>query len=226
MIMDVGRDMPNLLNKISPSILTADFAILGEQIKELEANGIQKLHIDIMDGHFVDNISFGLPILSSIRKITKMFLDVHLMISKPRHFAERFIQAGADSLTFHYEACQNSDEIFETIRLIKRHKRGVGIAINPETNIENIFEFLGEIDLALIMTVNPGQGRQKIIESTLDKAIALKNHSQYDVKTQIDGGVNAQTLPFILEKPIDDYVMGSAIFDGNITQNIKKISLF
>ena len=213
------------MKTISPSILSANFTKLGEEINEITSAGINHIHIDVMDGHFVPNISMGLPILKSIRGITDAFLDVHLMISNPLEYVERFIYAGADGVTFHLEACEDEEEILTIIETIRKLEKKVGMSIKPKTKAEDIYKYLEHIDLALIMTVNPGFGGQKFMMDMLPKieeiSKYIKKHN-LTTKIQVDGGINADTFPLVLNSGVDNIVIGSAIFKNNIKESVSK----
>ncbi len=209
--------------KIAPSILAADFNILGRQIEELEKNGIELLHIDVMDGLFVPSISFGMPLIASIRQESRLFFDVHLMIEKPERYVEDFVISGADSITVHYEAC---DDLLKIINRV--HSLGVecGIAINPETPVESVYPYLSEVDMILTMSVRPGFGGQRFKEEVLEKVEALadiRKEKGLDFQIEIDGGVNKRNLRRIAEKGVDILVAGTAVFDGKISKNLKEM---
>lgn len=195
-----------------PSILNADFGILTQQIHEVEKAGVEGIHLDIMDGHFVPNISFGPDIVAQINRITDLPLDVHLMISDPEFFIQRFINAGADNVTIHQETCKNPRALIETIRT---SGPTVGIALNPETPVETIVPLLGEVQLILIMSVRPGFGGQTFIAETLPKISNLKQltKSQYpDLIIEVDGGLDNGTILKVIERGANALVVGSAIF--------------
>lgn len=209
--------------RIAPSILAADFNILGRQIEELEKNGIELLHIDVMDGIFVPSISFGMPLIASIRQESRLFFDVHLMIEKPERYVEDFVISGADSITVHYEAC---DDLLKIINRV--HSLGVecGIAINPETPVESVYPYLNEVDMILIMSVRPGFGGQRFKEEVLEKVEALaaiRKEKGLDFQIEIDGGVNKRNMNRIAEKGVDILVAGTAVFDGKISKNLKEL---
>lgn len=207
--------------KISPSILSADFSILGEEIKKVEAGGADLLHIDIMDGHFVPNITMGPVVLNSFKDKTKLPMDVHLMIEHPDRYIKDFVKAGADILTVHQEACVHLNR---TIQMIKAEGIKAGVAINPATPISTLEEILSDIDMVLIMTVNPGFGGQSFIDSTLDKIQRLRTIMQQrnlNIDIQVDGGINEKNISLVVEKGANIIVAGSAIFNSdNIPQTI------
>ncbi|MCR5687986.1 MAG: ribulose-phosphate 3-epimerase [Lachnospiraceae bacterium] len=209
---------------LSPSILAADFASLGEQMARAEAGGCDYFHFDVMDGMFVPNISFGLPVLSSIRKITKKVLDVHLMIEAPERYVDRFIDAGADIITVHQEACV---PLAKTIERIHSRGKRAGIAIKPHTDVEVLGKYLGLADMFLIMTVEPGFGGQEYIDFCTGKIMKLKkmlSDSKIVADIQVDGGITRQNIGTVLSAGANVIVMGSSIFGGNIEENAKHFS--
>jgi len=197
--------------KIAPSILSADFTKLGEEIKKVE-NYVELLHVDVMDGHFVPNITFGPPIVESIRKITKLPLDVHLMIDNPDKFIDDFAAAGADIISVHFEAVSNIKKIIDQI---KNNNAKAAIAINPVTPVTAISDVLEDVDMVLLMTVNPGFGSQKFIESVLPKIRGLReiiDSKKLKVEIEIDGGINAETAQLAISAGADILVAGSYIY--------------
>ena len=209
------------MNILAPSILSADFCELGKQIEEIERAGAQYLHVDVMDGIFVPSISFGMPIVSCVRPRTGMFMDVHMMVTKPERYVEEFIRCGADGVTIHEEAC---DCVEETLLRIRELGAKAGLAVNPETPVEKLYPYLDKLDMALIMTVHPGFGGQKYIDECTDKIRTLRQTIMdrgLDVKLQIDGGVNLDNLTMNLEAGADVIVAGSAVFKGNIAEKTK-----
>jgi ribulose-phosphate 3-epimerase len=208
--------------KIAPSILSADFSRLGEHIKELEHCGADMIHIDVMDGMFVPNISFGAPIIKSVRNLTKLPFDVHLMIEEPSRYVEEFARAGADIITIHYEADRHIDR---TINYIKSFGMKAAIALNPATSVDSIKYLISNVDMVLIMSVNPGFGGQKYIEYCTDKikeVRALANKYNKDLMIQVDGGVDETNIRKVVNSGADVIVAGSAVFkNGEIEKNIK-----
>lgn len=199
--------------KIAPSILSANFAKLGEEIKEVETAGADYIHVDVMDGHYVPNITIGPLIVEAIRPVTELPLDVHLMIENPDHYIEMFAKAGASIITVHEEA---SVHLHRTIQLIKSYGVKVGVSLNPATPVSMIEPILHDIDLALIMTVNPGFGGQSFIHETVEKIVRLnelRNEHHYTYEIEVDGGVNAKTAKICSEAGADILVAGSAIFN-------------
>jgi ribulose-phosphate 3-epimerase len=206
---------------VAPSILSADFTHLGADIKRIQDAGADWLHFDVMDGHFVPNISFGLPVLQGIAKTHKMVNDVHIMISNPREYAQRFVEAGADYLTFHYESCESDSEVFEVIDIIHKHGAKAGLSIKPKTPIEKVFPFLYSLELVLIMSVEPGFGGQSFIRDSLGKILRLRNYiDENEIKTliEIDGGINDQTARECKQMGVDVFVAGSYIFNADDVQ--------
>lgn len=210
--------------KLAPSILSADFSKLGEDIKKLEKYGADWVHIDVMDGMFVPNISFGIPVIKSIRNITSLTFDVHLMIEEPARFVEDFIKAGADMITIHYETDRHIDR---TVNYIKSLGAKVGIALNPATPVENIKYLIPNLDMVLIMTVNPGFGGQKYINYCSEKIKELKelsNKFNRNLLIEVDGGIGKDNIKIAVECGANVIVAGSAVFkDGKIEENIKML---
>jgi len=198
--------------RLAPSILSANFAALGDEIRKVEEAGAHLLHVDVMDGHFVPNITIGPPVVKSIRKITRLPLDVHLMISDPDKFIPAFVDAGAGILTVHAEATVHLDR---TLNFIRSHNVGVGVSIHPATPVSTVKHVLGFVDLLLIMSVNPGFGGQEFIGYTLDKireARQVIDEGKHGCVIEVDGGIDAQTLPAVVKAGAEIAVAGSAIF--------------
>lgn len=198
--------------KIAPSILSADFSKLGEEIKAVETAGADYIHVDVMDGHFVPNITMGPLVVQAIRPLTKLPLDVHLMIENPDQYIEAFAAAGADIITVHVEAAAH---LHRTIQLIKKTGVKAGVVLNPATPVETIKHIIHDIDLVLLMTVNPGFGGQSFISSVVPKireVSALVEKHELNVEIEVDGGVNAETAPLCIEAGANVLVAGSAIY--------------
>lgn len=200
------------MRKIAPSILSADFAKLGEEINEVEEAGADYIHVDVMDGHFVPNITIGPLIVRAIRPKTNLPLDVHLMIENPDQYIADFANAGADIISVHAEACKH---LHRTIKAIKEHGKKAGVVINPATPVEMIKPILSEIDLLLFMTVNPGFGGQVFIPEVLDKvkqAAKWREELDLEIEFEVDGGINPITAELCAQAGVDVFVAGSAIF--------------
>ena len=200
---------------ISPSLLSANFANLEKDIKLVESLGAEYLHFDVMDGHFVDNISFGIPVLKSIYNIHNMINDVHIMISNPKKYAKSFLEAGADILTFHLEAISSIEELHEIIDIIHSLHKKAGLSIKPNTPVESLLPFLDKLDLVLIMSVEPGFGGQEFNPSALEKIEFLRkviDENHYSTLIEVDGGINEVTASLCKEKGVDILVTGSYLF--------------
>ena len=201
---------------ISPSILSADFANLERDIKRVEEAGADWLHVDVMDGHFVPNITIGVPVVKSIKKVASIPLDVHLMIENPEKYIEPFAKAGADILTFHYEAVQDVKGIID---LIKSFGVKAGMSIKPKTNAEDVIQYLNDLDLLLIMTVEPGFGGQSFMSDCADKLPVIKENAHEKLIIQVDGGINAETARICTSKGANSLVAGNYIYNS---PNIQK----
>tara|TARA_B100000029_G_C17313833_1_gene865411 strand:- start:201 stop:860 length:660 start_codon:yes stop_codon:yes gene_type:complete len=210
--------------KISPSILSADFSKLGSEIQNLEKANADLIHIDVMDGHFVPNITIGPEVISKLRKYTSLPFDVHLMISPVDNFIKNFAEAGADIITIHPEATNN---LSASIEKIKSFNKKAGVSLNPETSVDKVLPVLELIDLVLIMSVNPGFGGQKFIQETLDKVKVLRKEidlKKIKTEIEIDGGINFQNAKMAINAGVDILVSGTTIFkenQGNLKKNIK-----
>ena len=213
--------------KIAPSILSADFNNLLKDIKLVESLGAEYLHFDVMDGHFVPNISFGQPVLKSIANSHKMINDVHIMISDPLHYAPEFVAAGANILTFHYEACKNDSEVQEVIDLIHKCGAKAGLSIKPNTKVEVLVPFLKSLELVLVMSVEPGFGGQKYIDNATSKIKFLRQYideHKLNCLIEVDGGINEETAKIAKEAGVDILVAGSYLFGHeDIKDRIEKI---
>ena len=214
--------------QISPSILSADFSKLGAEIKRLEEGGADMIHVDVMDGHFVPNLTIGPPVIKSLRKHCSLKFDVHLMISPVQKYIKAYADAGADIITIHPEATKN---LGESIKKIKDLNKKVGVSLNPESKIELISEFLDQIDLVLIMSVNPGFGGQKFMPEVLDKIKQLKKiqeEKKLNFDIEIDGGINFENCKIAIEAGANILVSGTTIFKsngGDIKKNINLLKL-
>lgn len=206
---------------LAPSILAADFNILGQQIKETEEAGAKYLHIDVMDGVFVPSISFGMPLISSIRETSGQFFDVHLMIVDPIRYIKEFADCGADGITFHLEACEDVNAVIEAIR---SYGMKVGISIKPGTPVEAIYPYLSKIDMVLIMSVEPGFGGQTFMPESLDRISQLRayiNENNLPVTIEVDGGIGKKNVREVMKAGADIFVAGSAVFKKRaISENV------
>ena len=202
--------MSNII--IAPSILSADFASLGSEVKMLENNGADWVHIDVMDGHFVPNLTIGAPVVKALRKETKLPLDVHLMISNPEKYISDFALAGADIITFHLEA--QKDKTFDIIDKIHSFGIKAGVSIKPKTQISEIFDYIDKIDLLLVMTVEPGFGGQKFMSDCADKILQIKSRITDNIIVEVDGGINEQSAKYCKECGANALVAGNYIFSA------------
>ncbi len=209
---------------ISPSILSADFARLAEAVQMVEAAGADWIHVDVMDGHFVPNLTVGPPMVEALRKVTSLPLDVHLMMTNPDDFIPEFVDAGADLLTVHVEACPH---LHRTVQSIKERQIKAGVSLNPATSVTSVEEILGDVDLVLVMSVNPGFGGQQFISSSLDKIRRIRtmmNNSRSSAHLEVDGGVNLTNVASVIQAGANVLVAGSAIFGSkNIPETIRQM---
>jgi ribulose-phosphate 3-epimerase len=209
--------------KISPSILSADFSILGDEIKSLEQAGADLIHIDVMDGHFVPNITMGPPIIKMVRKCTKLPFDVHLMISPVEKYIKAFADAGSDIITIHPEA---TDNLKRAVATIKSLGKKAGVSLNPKTPISALMDVINDIDLILIMSVNPGFAGQSFMGEVLPKVTELRkmiNDKKLKIDIEIDGGINFETAPLAVKAGANILVSGTTIFSGSLKDNIQKL---
>ena len=209
--------------KISPSILSADFSILSDEIKSLEKAGADLIHIDVMDGHFVPNITMGPPIIKQIRKCTKLPFDVHLMISPVEKYIKAFADAGSDIITLHPEATDNLKRAVQTIKSLGKK---AGVSLNPKTPINALMDVINDIDLILIMSVNPGFAGQSFMREVLPKVTELRkmiNKKKLKIDIEIDGGINFETAPLAVKAGANILVSGTTIFSGSLKDNIQKL---
>jgi ribulose-phosphate 3-epimerase len=214
--------------QISPSILSADFSQLGNEIRKLEESGADMIHVDVMDGHFVPNLTIGPPVIKSLRKYTKLLFDVHLMISPVHKYIKDYSDAGADIITIHPEA---TDNLYNSINHIKDLKKKVGVSLNPNTKIDLISEYLDKVDLVLVMSVNPGFGGQKFMPEVIEKIKTLKkiqNEKNLNFDIEVDGGINFSNSKIVIDAGANILVSGTTIFkenNGDIKKNIDTLKL-
>ena len=211
---------------IAPSILSMDFSQTLKQLKEIESSQAKWLHVDIMDGHFVPNLSFGPDITKQIRRHSKLFMDVHIMVEDAEHYSEVFVEAGANLLTFHLEACKDAETVHRIISKIHHQGCKVGLSIRPQTAVETVFPYLDVIDLVLIMSVNPGYGGQSFMEESIERIRSLRKEidaKQYSVLIEVDGGINAETAKKVLDAGADVLVAGSYVFKNDIVHAVESL---
>ena len=210
-----------MIYKLSPSILAADVSCLGQQLQAVEKAGAEYIHIDVMDGVFVPNISFGLPVVRGLRSHVDSFFDVHLMIVNPIQYVERFAQAGADGITVHAEACEDLEKTIDTIRGLGKQ---AGVAISPDTGIEAVLPVLERLSMVLVMTVHPGYGGQKIMTETFDKVRKLRKIAEekgLPLDIEVDGGINPDNVKEVQQAGANVFVAGTKIFRGDIEENVR-----
>jgi len=223
MVVDIKeKTYMKISYKMAPSILAADFSKLGEEIERLEKNGADYVHIDVMDGTFVPNISVGIPVVRSLRKCTNMFFDVHLMINDPIRYVERFAEVGANGITIHVEACE---DVEATLDKIIETDAKPALSISPDTPAEAVIPYLNKVKMVLIMSVYPGYGGQSFIEATLEKARILRayiNDNNLDVDIEMDGGIKLDNVEKVVEAGVNVIVAGTGVFRGELPENMKK----
>ena len=211
---------------ISPSVLSLDYANVSEQLKVLDSSKAKWMHFDVMDGHFVPNLTFGPDILKGFKKAVDMFMDVHIMVSDPVKYAPIFIKAGADLVTFHLEACKDIEECVELCRTIRSMGAKAGVSVRPKTPIDAVLPYLHEMDLFLVMSVEPGFGGQSFMEDQLEKVRVLRKEiddKNLDVRIEIDGGINQDTAKLALAAGCDTLVAGSYVFKNDIHEAVDSL---
>ena len=211
---------------VAPSILSMDFTQTLKQLQEVESSKAKWLHVDIMDGHFVPNLSFGPDITKQIRRHSKLFMDVHIMVEDAEHYSEVFVEAGANLLTFHLEACKDAESVHRIISKIHHQGCKVGLSIRPQTPVEAVFPYLNVIDLVLIMSVNPGYGGQSFMEESVDRIQRLRKEidtQQHSVLIEVDGGINAETGLKVAQAGADVLVAGSYVFKNDIVRAVESL---
>ena len=211
---------------VAPSILSMDFTQTLKQLQEVESSKAKWLHVDIMDGHFVPNLSFGPDITKQIRRHSKLFMDVHIMVEDAEHYSEVFVEAGANLLTFHLEACKDAESVHRIISKIHHQGCKIGLSIRPQTPVEAVFPYLNVIDLVLIMSVNPGYGGQSFMEESVDRIQRLRKEidtHQHSVLIEVDGGINAETGLKVAQAGADVLVAGSYVFKNDIVRAVESL---